>query len=337
VDNRREFLKKSAIIAGGFSMVGFGFSSLAGCSKKQLLFKISLAEWSLNRALYGKSRELTGDEWSKLLANDPSSLLQGNVKHLDFAKIARRNFGLDAVEYVNTFFFDKAADTNYLNEMKTVADGEGVKSLLIMCDLEGALGDPDKAARIKAVENHYKWVDAAKYLGCHSIRVNAQSEGTFDEQIKMATDGLRRLTEYGAKNDINIIVENHGGLSSNGKWLSSVMKMVNHPRCGTLPDFGNFYLGTWANKGNEWYDRYLGVEELMPYAKAVSAKSHSFNPDGTEKETDYMKMMKIVLDAGYRGYVGIEYEGSELSEMDGILATKKLLEKTRDDLTGHYA
>jgi sugar phosphate isomerase/epimerase len=218
--------------------------------------------------------------------------------------------------------------------MKTVADGEGVKSLLIMCDREGALGDSNEAARIKAVENHYKWVDAAKYLGCHSIRVNAQSEGEYDEQMKLAADGLSRLTEYGAKNDVNIIVENHGGLSSNGKWLSGVINMVDNPRCGTLPDFGNFYLGRWGNK--EWYDRYLGVAELMPYAKAVSAKSHSFNADGTEKETDFKKMMKIVLDAGYRGYVGIEYEGSELSEMKGIMATKKLLVKIRDELTDYY-
>jgi len=139
------------------------------------------------------------------------------------------------------------------------------------------------------------------------------------------------------KHNINVIVENHGGLSSNGKWLSGVMDMVNHPRCGTLPDFGNFYLGSWEEKGNEWYDRYVGVEELMPYAKAVSAKSHNFNEDGTEKDTDYSKMMKIVLDAGYRGYVGIEYEGPDLSEMDGIAATKKLLEKVRGELVNKYS
>ena len=336
MDNRREFLIKTAIITGGCSMLGFGLSSLTGCSKKQPLFKISLAEWSLHKSIYGKSNKLSSSEWSRLLSTDPSSLLQGDVNHLDFAIIARQNFGLDAVEYVNTFFFDKATNTDYLNEMKMIADGEGVKSLLIMCDSEGALGDPDKATRKKAVENHYKWVDAASYLGCHSIRVNAQSEGEFDEQIRLVAAGLSRLTEYGAQNNINIIIENHGGLSSNGKWLSNVMEMVDHPRCGTLPDFGNFYLGTWENKGDEWYDRYLGMKELMPYAKAVSAKSHNFNPDGTEKETDYLRMTKIVLDAGYRGYIGIEYEGSVLSEMDGILATKNLLEKIRDELTDLY-
>ena len=334
---RRKFLKNSAAITGGVSTVGLSSAAISGySSSKDPLFKISLAEWSLNKSIYGKSRQLGWEEFAKLLTDDPDAILQGDVKHLDFAKIARQDFGIDGVEYVNTFFFNKATNLNYLKEMKTIANGEGVKSLLIMCDQEGALGDPDDTARTNAVENHYKWIDAANILGCHSIRVNAQSEGEYDEQMKLAADGLSQLTEYGTKYNINIIVENHGGLSSNGKWLSSVIDMVNHPRCGTLPDFGNFYLGTWEDKGNDWYDRYVGVEELMPYAKAVSAKSHNFNEDGDEKDTDYSKMMGIVLDAGYRGYVGIEYEGSALSEMDGIAATKKLLEKVRDELAYKY-
>ena len=314
METRRNFLKKSAAIAGGVSIMGLGGTAMSSCSSsKDLLFKISIAEWSLNK-----------------------SMRNGEVDHLDFAKIARRNFDIDAIEYVNQLFADKTGGSNnYIKEMKNIADGEGVKSLLIMCDGEGALGDPDDVARKTAVENHFRWIDAAKYLGCHSIRVNAQSEGEYEEQMKLAADGLSSLTEYGAKHSINVIVENHGGLSSNGKWLSGVMDMVDHPQCGTLPDFGNFYLGTWEEKGNEWYDRYLGVEELMPYAKAVSAKSNNFNTDGTEKDTDYSKMMKIVLDAGYRGYVGIEYEGP--NEMDGISATKKLLEKVRNELTSDYS
>ena len=294
----------SSILTGGFALTGFSL-----LKEEKIPFKISLAEWSLHRTLYS-----------------------GKLDHLDFCKVARNDFELDAVEYVNSFFFDKAQDQSYLKEMKQRADDLGVKSLLIMCDNEGNLGDPDPIARMKAVENHYKWIDAGKYLGCHSIRVNAQSEGTYDEQMKLAADGLNRLTEYGAINNINVIVENHGGLSSNGKWLSSVIEMVNHPHCGTLPDFGNFYLGTWEDKGDDWYDRYLGMEELMHYAKAVSAKSHNFNADGTEKDTDYYKMMKLVLNAGYHGYVGIEYEGNELDEMAGIQATKDLLEKVRDSL-----
>jgi L-ribulose-5-phosphate 3-epimerase len=197
-----------------------------------------------------------------------------------------------------------------------------VTSVLIMIDREGNLGDPDEERRKTSVENHHKWVEAAAYLGCHSIRVNARSRGEYDEQMKLAADGLYALCEYGDQYNINVIVENHGGLSSNGKWLTGVMEMVNHPRCGTLPDFGNFMVSR-----EEEYDRYLGVTELMKYAKGVSAKSHEFDEDGNETETDFYKMLKIVKEAGYTGHIGIEYEGRGLSEFQGIWATKKLLEK----------
>jgi sugar phosphate isomerase/epimerase len=192
-----------------------------------------------------------------------------------------------------------------------------------MIDGEGNLGDPNKEKQTQAVENHYKWVDAAKFLGCHSIRVNAYSEGTFDEQLKLASDGLRRVSEYAKPHNIGVIVENHGGLSSNGKWLSGVMKAVGMDNCGTLPDFGNF----------RDYDRYLGVEETMPFAKGVSAKSHDFDEQGNETHTDYVKMMKIVAASKYNGYIGIEYEGSKLDEYAGIRATKALLEKVLKTLS----
>ena len=279
-----------------------GFALPVGLScgnKKKMEFKISLAEWSLHRMLYS-----------------------GELNHLEFCVIAREQFDLDAVEYVNSFFFDKAEDLDYLKEMKNRANDQGVSSLLIMCDNEGHLGDPNQKAREKAVENHFKWMEAAKFLGCHSIRVNAKSDGTYEDQIHLASDGLRRLTEYGEKIGINTIVENHGGLSSNGKWLVSVMKEVDHPMCGTLPDFGNFKI-----KDGEWYDRYTGVDELMPFAKAVSAKSHSFNWKGNEINTDYKKMINIVLSAGYNGYIGIEFEGSKVDEIEGIQLTKNLMEK----------
>ncbi len=278
---------------------GFILPSVFSCENKNMDFKISLAEWSLHRMLFS-----------------------GKLDHLDFCLFAKKQFDINAVEYVNSFFFDKAEDVGYLKEMKKRADDIGVSSLLIMCDNEGALGDPDKKARNKAVENHYKWMEAARYLGCHSIRVNARSEGNYLDQIALAADGLRKLTEYGEKIEINTIVENHGGLSSNGKWLVSVMNEVNHPMCGTLPDFGNFKI-----KDDEWYDRYLGVEELMPFAKAVSAKSHSFDIKGNEIHTDFNKMVDIVLSAGYNGHIGIEYEGSDLNEIDGILMTKNLMER----------
>ena len=278
-------------------------------------FEISLAQWSLHRSLYS-----------------------GELEHLDFAKISKENFGIDAIEYVNSFFFEKAEDKSYLREMKNRADDYGVKSLLIMCDNEGSLGDPDNQKRQKAVENHYKWHEAAKYLGCHSIRVNAYlteslhglevgdytKTGSYENQVSLAADGLRKLTEFGANLGINTIVENHGGLSSDGAWLASVMKAVDHPMCGTLPDFGNFRI-----EGDRWYDRYKGVKELMPFAKAVSAKSHDFDSNGNETQTDFFRMMDIVIDAGYSGYVGIEYEGSGMDEMSGIKATKDLLERVK--------
>ena len=297
---RRDFLKFSASIAGGLAATGLRGSLLSDI-KKPVAFKISLAEWSLHRALRSK-----------------------DIDHLDFYSIAKNKFDISAVEYVNTFFFDKAKDATYLKEMKTRAHDLNVKSLLIMCDSEGNLGDPDNSKRKTAVENHYKWAEAAKFLGCHSIRVNARSEGSYHEQIELAADGLRRLTEFSDSMGINTIVENHGGLSSNGKWLSAVMEKVDHPRMGTLPDFGNFRL-----EGDEWYDRYQGVRELMLYAKAVSAKSHEFDTSGNETGTDYYKMMKIVLDSGYNGYVGIEYEGTTHSEMEGIRLTLELLKKVR--------
>ena len=297
---RRDFLKFSASIAGGLAATGLRGSLLSDI-KKPVAFKISLAEWSLHRALRSKE-----------------------IDHLDFYSIAKNEFDISAVEYVNTFFFDKAKDATYLKEMKTRAHDLNVKSLLIMCDSEGNLGDPDNSKRKTAVENHYKWAEAAKFLGCHSIRVNARSEGSYHEQIELAADGLRRLTEFSDSMGINTIVENHGGLSSNGKWLSAVMEKVDHPRMGTLPDFGNFRL-----EGDEWYDRYQGVRELMLYAKAVSAKSHEFDTSGNETGTDYYKMMKIVLDSGYNGYVGIEYEGTTHSEMEGIRLTLELLKKVR--------
>lgn len=268
-------------------------------------FEISLAQWSLHRAL-----------WNQEL--DP----------LDFAKEAHVTYGIRAVEYVNSFFKDRAGDFTYLGEMKKRAEGAGVRSLLIMVDGEGSLAAADGAERRKACENHFKWIAAARYLGCHAIRVNAAGSGDPDEQRKRAADSLVRLAEVAEPYELNVIVENHGGLSSNGAWLASVMETADHPRVGTLPDFGNFRI-----EGDEWYDRYQGVRELMPYAKAVSAKSHDFDDDGNEVHTDYRRMLKIVLDAGYGGFVGVEYEGNELSEREGILATRRLLERVREELS----
>lgn len=283
---RRAFLSRSAALAGA--------ARLAAAQEPP--FRISLAQWSLHRALQARQ-----------------------LDHLDFAAVARREFGLEAVEYVNVFFKDKATDAAYLAEMNRRAAGEGVYQHLIMCDDEGRIGDPDAARRRQAVDNHRKWIDAATTLGCATIRVNAASDGSYEEQQKLAADGLARLVEIGAAASINVVVENHGGLSSNGRWLAGVMRMVNHPRCGTLPDFGNFYE----------YDRYEGVAEMMPFAKAVSAKSHDFDAEGNEATKDYRRLLGIVADAGYRSWIGIEYEGEVLPEREGIARTLRLLARLR--------
>ena len=289
---RRTFVLQAALAATALPAMLNG-------QRAAVPFRISLAQWSFHKALFAKQ-----------------------MNHLDFARVARRDYGIEAIEYVNVFFRDHATDAAYLAEMNTRARDEGVYQHLIMVDGEGALGDPDAMKRTQAVENHRKWLDAARALGCATIRVNAQSTGTPDEQQKLAADGLRRLTEIAAPMNLNVIVENHGGLSSHGDWLVGVMQLVNHPRCGTLPDFGNFYD----------YDRYQAVTEMMPFAKAVSAKSHDFDAAGNETHTDYARMMRIVLAAKFSSWVGIEYEGETLSEPDGVRATLALLTRMQSQL-----
>lgn len=295
--NRRNFIRTTAAAAVGGLLLS---PALANAMAKSGKYKISLAEWSFHKALFA-----------------------GEMTNLDFPRVTRE-LGMEGVEYVNQFFKDKAKDQKYLAELKKITKDEGVRNVLIMCDGEGMVGHPEKAEREKTVENHKRWVDAAAYLGCHSIRVNAGSRGSYEEQQKLAADGLRMLCEYGDTQKINIIVENHGGFSSNGEWLSGVMKMVDHKRVGTLPDFGNFVID---RQTGESYDRYKGVELLMPFAKGVSAKSNVFDKEGNEANMDYFRLMKIVDDAGYKGFVGVEFEGSELSEKEGVIATRKLLEK----------
>lgn len=321
--SRRKFITDVSITAAGLTAVPF-LSKISGAVGfgDGLFFKISLAQWSLRTAFFGKNM-VTGQAYFRN-PPDPSQgiALPGEKDPLDFPVIARRDFGIEGVEYVNTFFMSRSRDEKYLSELKKRCDDEGVRSVMIMCDAEGNLGDPDTERRNLAVENHHKWIEAAKFLGCHSIRVNARSQGTPEEQMKLAADGIRTLCEYGEKYEINVIVENHGGISSNGTWLTSLMKMINHPRCGILPDFGNFRISR-----EEEYDKYKGVQEFMPWAKGVSAKSRNFDELGNEVETDFYKMLQIVKDAGFTGYIGVEYEGNKLTEYEGILATKALLEK----------
>ncbi len=271
---------------------------------------ISLAQWSLHRALE-----------------------QGIVKADDFARIAKETYDIEAVEYVNQFYVDHATNENFWLGMKKKADDVGVKSLLIMVDNEGYLGNKDDLDRKTAVENHFKWIHAAKLLGCHSIRINAFGEGSRHEIKTALVAGLGMLAEYGAQLGIHIIIENHGLHTSDSQFIVGILKEVNNPFLGTLPDFGNWCLDTqWGstqnNQCSKVYDRYRGVSDFLPYAKGVSAKSYAFDADGNETIIDYKRMLQLVKDAGYDGYIGIEFEGERLSEPDGIRATKALLEST---------
>ena len=311
--NRRNFLKTTGVAAAALT---FGLPQFAFSMKNEdPLFKISLAEWSVNRLLFA-----------------------GKMDHLDFPILSKKH-GIDAVEYVNQFFMDKAKDMNYLREMKTRAEGEGVTSVLIMCDREGMLGAATSEERKQTVENHKKWVEAAKFLGCHSIRVNAYTAVPWSEDpkaekqaIDVCSSGLRQLCEFADDFDINVVIENHGGFSSNAKWLAEMIKQTAHPRAGTLPDFGNFKIFS-DDKRVVSYDSYRGVDELMPMAKGVSLKPTVWDDRGNESVLDYNRMMKIVLSHNYHGYVGIEH-GEKDREWESIVDIRNTLTELRELMKG---
>lgn len=322
INERRRFLKQSVYALPSLALLNAWACSGASSKNEaqdmteadqvvsnEMFFKISLAQWSLNRAFKA-----------------------GELKVEDFAKIAKEDFDISAVEYVSSLYLEHAGKDPYFMELNRRAKDLGVENLLVMVDEEGDLGNPDAAARQKAVENHYKWVNATKLLEGHSIRINAFGDGSSEEVGTALVDGLGKLAEYAKQENINVVIENHGLFSSDAKWVANVIQQINMDNCGTLPDFGNFctakkWGSTQNNDCEEAYDRYLGVQEMMPYAKGVSAKSYDFDAEGNETIIDYKKMLDIVKAAGYTGYIGIEYEGMRLSEPDGIRATKALLER----------
>ena len=307
--SRRKFILDGSACALGLSLLG--------CQEKpqpvsmeytaDLFFDISLAQWSLHKMLQA-----------------------GKLKPKDFPRFAKERFGIHAVEYVNQFYTDYGLDPLYWRQLKQRTDDLGVANLLIMVDDEGELGSPVDHDRLAAVQQHHKWVDAAKELGCHSIRINAFGEGSKEEVASALVDGLGRLCGYAADRDINVLIENHGLYSSDAQWVADVIQRVGMDNCGTLPDFGNWctsakWGGIQDGSCEEVYDLYEGVTKMMPYAKGVSAKSYDFDEQGGQPLIDYARMMNIVKNAGYTGYIGIEYEGSRLGEEEGIMATKELL------------
>ncbi|MBS1598858.1 MAG: TIM barrel protein [Bacteroidetes bacterium] len=322
--SRRAFIKSAAMGAAGVGIAS-SLPSFLQAEPKALFFKMAISQFSL-----------ASQFWMKKL--DP----------LDFPAKAKNEFGIPGLDYCSMFFADKAKDQKYLAELKKRASDVGAYNLRIMIDGEGVLGDLDNTVRTKAIENHYKWMDAAAALGCPMIRVNVEGDGKPEDVAKASVDSLGRLIEYGSKQNVDVIVENHIGISCNGAWLAGVMKQVNSPHCGTLADFGNFCVNRtkpeaqtidayMKTKCLEEYDRYKGIAELMPYAKGIHAKTHIFDANGNDTETDFMRMFKIIKDSGFTGWCSIEYEGGVmrmykkddkyLDDDQGVMATKKLVEK----------
>lgn len=312
MDSRRKFIKKASLGTLAMTTAPYTLSALNHVEEVPTMEnpKISLAQWSLHRTLE-----------------------KGEIKAADFAAIAGEDYGINAIEYVNQFYVDMATSAKFWAQMKERADSAGVKSLLIMVDNEGDLGNPSKIARNTAVRNHYKWIHAAKILGCHSIRVNAFGKGSLEELESSLVNGLGQLAEYGAKEEINVLVENHGLHTSNASFIVDIIKKVDNPFLGTLPDFGNWCLsaewGSTAETKNcaDVYPPAKAISEFLPYAKGVSAKTYDFDNEGNQELIDYPKLMQLVKDSAFERHIGIEYEGENLSEDEGIKATKTLIEK----------
>jgi len=320
-----KFIKISLIIIGVMFIITSFKTSRKNSSKAieaKPYFKLSLAEWSVHKAIVE----------DKTL--DP----------IDFAQKAH-DMGFEGLEYVSQLYTNylkigndpKVAMQNLLKTLKMKSDKYGMQNLTIMVDNEGDLASENEKDRNEAVENHKKWIDAGAFLGCHSIRVNLFGSDNSDIWSSTSAKSLKQLAEYAKAKNVNVIVENHGYFSSNADLLTDVIKKVGLKNCGVLPDFGNFCLkreggARWGAKCVEEYNRYEGVEKMMPFAKAVSAKSYDFNKEGNETLIDYYKMLQIVKDGGYKGFIGIEYEGSRLSEDEGIIATKNLVLKAAQAL-----
>lgn len=335
--SRRQFLADAGLL--GAAALAAGWTGLApeAARPDEPLFKMSLAHWSFHKAIFGPSRD--DYEWfnEALHGPDPDQVLQGTLDPRDLARVAREEFGLDAVDYVNQLFFGHAKDMPYLRDMKQRAEDHDVRVVVLMLDQLGNLGDEDDALRRDAIEAHRPWMDAAAFLGAQSVRVNASGTGSYLGQLHRSADSVLRLAEYGDQLGIDVLVENHGGVSNNGAWLNMLMELTAHPRVGTMVDFDNFMFTDWGERPERRYDRYQGMMEIAPYVKAVSPKVIAFDADGNEATIDFHRMMRIVLDTGYRGYVSLEYEGTDMSEMDGMHAMIRLMERVRADLTPEYA
>ena len=283
-----------------------------------------------------------------------SEFYTGKFDLSNFSKIIRETYNLDGAEYWSIPFMGKEKNSSFLSELKQKSNDYGVKNTIILVDLldmetmkqGNSLASVNKKERNQAVEDHKPWIDAAKSIGCDSIRINLWSDASKDEVMKVSIESISKLLEYCSDKNISIVIENHGGYTGDAKWLVNLIKKINNKNLGTLPDFGtlNFCVKRdvsdseiFSSKCLNQYDKYLGVKELLPYAKGISAKSTQFDLKGNETDTNFKKMIRLIKKSNFEGYMSIEYEGAirdtfsqqnnHLSTHDGILATKKLIEK----------
>jgi sugar phosphate isomerase/epimerase len=311
---RKEFIKLASTSALGISSLGY----MSLQKPKELFFKLSLAQWSLHK-----------------------NIKYGDMDPYEFAQVAK-SFNFSGIEYVTALYDNvmkvrdgdmSKAITFWARKNKKLAEINDIKNVLIMIDEIEGLAEENKSRRLKAVDNHKMWIDAAEIMGCESVRLNLYGTSNAEKWKDLSIKSLSDLGSYAKKSGVNVIVENHGRISSDIPKLMDVIYGVNMDNVGTLPDFGNFcmadegYGSVFDGSCETVYDFYKGVEEMMPKAFAVSAKSNDFDENGDEKTIDYMRMMKIVKSFGYTGYIGVEYEGNRLSEEEGIKATRDLLIK----------
>lgn len=322
----KRILTPSSLVFGFFLLLFFSFSSCKSEPKKTtasptLFFEFSLAQWSFNK-----------------------SFREGGISPYEFAKMANE-LGFKGLEYVSQLYPDviesddkDAAIQVFVEKNNALAAQYQMKNVLIMIDEEGNLSSSNEKERMTAIENHKKWIAAAHQMGCSAVRLNLYGEKDPEKWIANSIKSLKELSDYGSERNINVIVENHGRITSNIPFLMRAINDTQKANCGTLPDFGNFCIaedgyGSLSDGScKEVYDPYKGVAEMMPKAFGVSAKSYDFDADGNETTLDYYKLLSIVKEAGYNGFIGVEYEGHRLSEQEGILATKKLLENVASKL-----
>ena len=325
--DRRHFVKTASALAA-LSVMPRSFAKAPADNK---LFEISLSQWSFHRAIFGDSRD--NYEWfTKKLHSNPDAVLKGDMDPREIVVMARK-LGVNKVDLVNVLWFAHAQDKPWLRQFKNMANAEGVGFTCLMCDELGNLGSTSKEARSSAIEKHKPWIEAAIEMGCIQLRVNAYGGGTYLEQLEQNAESLFELAEYTQQFKLELLVENHGHPSSNGAWLAMLMQKVKHPNLGVYTDLDNFFMGGWNHSPQRRYDTIQGLEDLAPYTRGVSAKTYDFKANGQEQTIDYNSYMKILTDAGFSGYASAEYEGEEMSEMAGSIATVSLLQKTRDMLS----